>query len=153
MVRRELVLAVSSVLGSSGHLSVSNKINGQKVINYGSECQTNRHTYLSEPTINNDTSSHTVHYHIGWQPHLKPGPVFTRTHAHAHTHVHTLHGHGKVDFNTCTHAGNDLLLHALWVGSRCTRCVLGTWLTTCEPAVVTQIRKTHQAAGDTTWEE
>ena len=55
------------------------------------------HTSLSPSALlviyNNDTSSHTVHYHIGWQPvhtHTRTCTC-TYTYTHTHTHTHTLY--------------------------------------------------------------
>ena len=70
------------------------------MINFESEWWTNTQTYFFEPIItaisldNNDTSSHTVHYHIGWQP--------IHTHTHACTHAHT-HARTHTHTHTCTH--------------------------------------------------
>ena len=76
------------------------------------------------------THPHTLHYHTGWQPSLKPWPVSTHTHKHTHTHMHMYthaeghalicHGHGNSTshgnlFLSLTLAGNDLQFHARWV--------------------------------------
>ena len=75
----------------------------------GVSAQTNRYTHFIEPIVTAYNNETFVHFHIGWQPYLKPWPVFTHTHAHTHIHTHT-HTHSmvitEVDFSTYTHAGN-----------------------------------------------
>ena len=50
----------------------------EEVINYGSECWTNRHMYFSEPAITIILTHH----------HMNPSAMAS-VHTHMHTHAHT----------------------------------------------------------------